>query len=287
MKSKLLLFFLVFFSFARADENMENVKKLKATTLCVVIEDETTAGYKKLKSAVEKFWDFNKYQFIKKDDIGTYINDPKYSVMSFIALSLDPASTQSHSYYSVSSFVLTNDVKRFSGWGIYILLGDAKNKFDKEKKALIHYSIDDLHPVVGTLFPEDKAETGSFDYLISHALKETLNEVKGIEKNLKLQEYGVRGVVVKDGGAVYYNDGKSQIDKILYVEKEMAGKKGTEKKYADALGISVENIKIVSREEIAEAIEKGDDKINYTMNFNPRGPLIYSAKDSKPIARIK
>ncbi|MBI3501323.1 MAG: hypothetical protein HY063_05965 [Bacteroidetes bacterium] len=287
MKIKLLFLFFFACSLAFADENSENAKKLKATTLCVVIEDETVPAYKKLKDAVEKFWDFTKYKFIKKEEIATYINDPNYSVMAFIALSLDPASTQSHSYYSVASIGLSKEVKRFAGWGIYILLGDKKNKYQEEKKAHMHYSIDDLHPVVGSLFPEEKAEPGSFDYLVAHALKEALNQVKSMEKNMKLQEYGVYGTVEKEKNAVYYNDGKSQINKTLYVEKELAGKKGAEKKYADALGISAGNVKIVSHDEIADAIEKGDESINYTMNYNLRGPLIYAAKDSKPIARIK
>ena len=287
MKTKLFFFFIFVCSFAFADENTENAKKLKGTTLCVVIEDESIAAYKKLKAAVEKFWDYNKYQFIKKDEIGKYINDPKFSVMTFIALSLDPASNQSHSYYSVASFTLSNDVKRFSGWGIYILQGDKKNKFEAEKKEHMHYSIDDLHPVVATLFPEEKADVGSFDYMVAHALKETLNPVNGYSKNLKLQEYGVLGTVEKDGKAIYYNDGKTQINKTLYIEKEMAGKNGAEKKYAEALGITADNVKVATREEIAEAIEKGDETINYTFVFNPRGALIYSAKDSKPIARIK
>lgn len=287
MKTKFLFLFLFVFSLVRADENTENVKKLKTTTMCVVIEDETIEGYKKLKAAVEKFWDFNKYQLIKKDDIGTYINDPKFSVMSFVALSQDPASNQSQTYFSIGSFTLTNEVKRFAGWSIYIFLGDAKNKYYKEMKPHMHYGIDDLHPVVASMIPEEKRDLGTFDYLIAHALKENLHQVKSFLKNMKLQEYGVLGTVVKDGKAIYYNDGKSQMNKTLYVEKEMAGKKGTEAKYAEAFGISADNVKIATREEIAEAVEKGDETVNYTMVFNMRGPLIYSAKDSRPIARMK
>jgi hypothetical protein len=200
---------------------------------------------------------------------------------------MDPASSQSHAYFSVGSIGLSNEVKRFSGWNIYVLLGDLKNKYLAEKPSSKHYDVNDLHPVAGVMFPEDKSEIGSFDYLVAHALKELSYDIKSMDKNMKLQEYGVYGTVVKDGDAVYYNDGKTQIDKTLYIEKEMAGKKGTEKKYAEALGISADNVKIVTREEIAAAIESGDEKINYTINFNMRGPLIYSAKDSKPIARIK
>jgi hypothetical protein len=285
MKNILICSLIAFYSFAHADEYAE-IKKLKNTTLCVVIDDENIAAYTKLKSAVEKLWDFNKLQFIKKGEVEKYINDPQFSVMTFIAMSQDPAVAQNPPRFSVASIGLASEVKRFSGWNIDILLGDKKNKYLPEKPPR-HYDVEDLHLVATVKFPQEKADLGSFDYLITHAVKELLNDVKSIEKNLKRQEYGVFGSVDMDKKAIYYNDGKSQIDKTLYVEKELADKKNTEKKYAEALGISADKIKIVTKEEIATAIEKGDETINYTIKFNQAGPLIYSGKDSKAIARLK
>lgn len=286
MKNILICSLIALYSFAHADEYAD-IKKLKSTTLCVVIDDENIAAYVKLKSAVEKFWDFNKFQFIKKAEIEKYITDPQFTVMTFIAMSQDPVVGQNTPRFSIGSIGLATEVKRFSGWNLDIFQGDPKNKYLPEKPPLRHYGFEDLHVIASVMFPTEKADLGSFDYLVTHALKELLNDVKSIEKLLKRQEYGVFGAVVEDKKAVYYNDGKSQMDKTLYVEKEIADKKNTEKKYAEAFLIAPDKIKIVTRAEIESAIDNGDETINYTMGFNQRGPLIYSGKDSKAIGRLK
>lgn len=285
MKTKLLFLFLTTCSLAKADENLENATKLQGTTLCVVIQDENHPTYQKLKAAVEKFWDFNKYQFIKKEKISTYINNPKYSVLTFIGMTHEATSNASKPNLSISTFDLADNINRFAGWGLYVLLGDPNNKYQFRPKSGTSFPVADIHPVTSYVFGEDKWEKGSFDYLVVHALRATLHDLKSDAKNLKIQENGVRGTIEKEKKAIFYNDGKIKIDRILYVEKEMAGT-GTEAKYAEALGITAEQVKIVSRDEIAKAVENSED-VNYTMKLNPGGPLIYSAKDARPIARLK
>ena len=288
MKATILSVLMAICSFTFAEDNYSCVAKLKKTTLCVVIDNEEFDAYKKLKAAVEKSWTFTKYQFIKSSEIGEYINKPAYSVLTFIAITEDPASTQSKSYYSIGALWLTKEpIKRFAGWGLYILQGDVKNKYDS-KKEIPANRLDHVSAGLGGLFAYELREFGSFDYMVAHVLKKLHSDVESINKKLPLIAFAAFGKMEKDGKTMYFNGGKSLLKgKTLLVDKDIIGKISTAKKYSETFDIPLENIKLVSKNEIASAVESGDETIVYSLNTDMPGTLIFSAKDSKIVAGIR
>ena len=283
MKKSITLFttlftgILLFASMVSTDNRYENVSKMKSTTLMVAIGEDNATNMK-IKNTITKFWTFNSYQFITPDQINKYIKDPKYSVL---CLSSALQKLKGNSIVLEHTPVGLEQVEKFSNYAICVVLGDEKNKsFDK---AIRIESID--FETVNVYDKKDKVgHLGTFDNKIAHNIKVLQNIIQDRYDKNDESKYQVKSARKKDRKLIYYNEGKEKLQKsTVLINKDNKDKFYLED-FLKEFELSANKVKLVSEDEIAKAIENGDENICYTFGLDHNIGLLYYAKDSKVIA---
>src|SRR6185369_5002545 len=111
----------------------------------------------------------------------------------------------------------------------------------------------------------EELEIGSFDYLVAHKLRQLQSFANYCYEKPPFVAWPY-GTTKQEKKTAWDPKRKGELQtKTLLVNSSGAFGKMTPEKIGEALNISIDKIKVVSKEEIASAIEKGDENVNYIL----------------------
>lgn len=233
-------------------------EKIKNTTLLVTIDDPKSSSGKKLIAAMEKNWKFNPYKIVNGDSINQYISNPKYSILTI--------------YYENA-----NDKNPLSqGYQFGIFLGDEKIKeFDKAEE------------FVSIAFPGSKLKTTSKgdsilkenNYLFSFF-------VKNLNSQLTRANQKINAKVKSSKSLCSYYDNAQEIlaGKTILICQDGIDAKFDPKAFVKNFNLKPEQLKIVEKKEIENAINKQNDKIAFGYDFRGGNGKLFDASNGNLLA---
>jgi hypothetical protein len=222
---------------------------LKTTTL-VVLEDNPLLEYNiVIKDVIEKEWKVTPYEFIQFKDFDSKRKDPKYS------------------------FIISTDV-RFENDKT-----DAKYKFLNLMLGGNYYRLNEMPNLAAIPVAFRGVDESSYVYKLGMLVRFMQNHVNLIIKNPDILSSNI---------FKYYNKNMGDMrDKTLYVtESELAKEVNSEKRIS---AIYKHKFKIVTQDEIEEAIKNRDDNVVFLHKVGPEGTkqdarcykIIIGAADAK------
>lgn len=244
MKRHALLILFSFYSFftiaqvyppSPAKIKKEACEALKKTTLLVVLTDEQSSESQTIIAGFDKYWKYNKYEFITTHDVDKYKENALYSYFSFQNQSFE-INLFKTKYYGLSdeTFPLVTS---------FYLTGMPEPADHKEGE-----------------IPYD------FEFAFPHilvAMQKEIDDQLAMKKVLTTYRKGV----------TYYEGAKEILDKkIVLIWNELSRKAGCSDSIAKKgvslfLNKSQDSIFIVSKEQIQKAIEEKDD--NIAISYTP------------------
>ena len=245
----LLLFFVTSFS-PEYVPTKDEVNRFYQTKTLAVLDDNPIAQYNfVIKEFMQKEWKLTPFDFINYSDFETKRMDPQYSFIMTNEVSFDK--DKSLTKYVFVSLMLGGNEKIVS------------NMPDLCPVPLAYYGVD-----------ED-----SYDYKIQTILRFIQNHVELIHKNPK---------IIGTNMFKYYNDNMGDVkNKTLYlIPGELAKECNTEAKIKK---IYPYKFKLVTREEVSQAIDKSDSTVVFLHKVGPEGTrliarcykILIGAADSK------
>ncbi len=224
---------------------------LKKTTLMVAIDDENSLVSKKLIAAVETYWKFTPHQFIKTTEIDKYLKDPQYSIL-FLAKFVSDTKASEYAYG--------------------IVLGDKKNK--KIGDAALVSSI----PLPDSWTKKTGATLLDFKYLTTFFVQALQKDVTDSYEKKIHKTYAHKH-------AHYYDNGLEEIkDKKILISKAALNPDFNKTNFLRNFGLKEEQVFIVEKEGIEEALEKQDEKVAFIYDFTGKLGTIYSIKGANALA---
>jgi hypothetical protein len=184
----------------------------------------------KIKEAIEKYWKITPYKFIKPNELENYRKDPKYSFLTIDKVFFEKDKTKAH--YDFISVSLGGNYRTF------------KDMPQIANIPLSYYGVDE--------------ET--YTYKIPVLIKFLQNHILNVKKHPEINKINVKSFYTKQIPQIH--------DKTLYLAKEELTpgcdtQKEIEKLYPYPF-------KIVSRDELEEAIDSGKD-IVFFHKVGPEG----------------
>lgn len=210
----------------------EDIKVFNSTKTYIVFQDNPLADYNfEIRDAVEKYWNITEYEFIKFDEFNAKSRDEKASFLYTAAVSFEKDKSQTRYNFLCLSL-----------GGEYPSLDEMK---DIVNIPLSYYAVDEE----------------SYTYKLGTLVNFMQKHVRMITEDPGL----ISQNVLKE-----YNDNMAAVhDKTLYlVEDELENSIGSE---ARIRAVYPHPFKIVTREEIKEAIMNKDENIVFLHKVGPEG----------------